>query len=389
MKKTWRWFGTSDPVTLSMLRQIGVQAIATSLHHIPIGKIWQSEDILSLKQQIESFDLTWEVVESLPVHESIKYNGERAPRMVDYYKQSLANLAKAGIHIVCYNFMPLIEKVRTDFYFPLSHGGHTLRFDPVRFAYFDMHILRRPHAQHNYTQECLTAVEDLAQVITPQEEQQLAGTILVKPKDFVPGNLIKGAPTPVNHFRKLLERYGGIGREQLRRNLINFLQQIIPFAEQHGIKLAIHPDDPPFPLFGLPRIVSSVDDLEYILHAVDNYYNGLTFCAGSLAAGLHNDVEALAYRFADRTHFLHLRSVDIHSDGAFSEASPLDGYPNLVKLTRLFETQRPHIPYHIDYGYHILQDLDPTFYNPGYSFLGRMLAFAQIDGVITTINQLD
>jgi mannonate dehydratase len=384
MKKTWRWFGDSDPISLSMLRQIGVQAVATSLYHVPSGKIWQTEDIYSLKQKIESFGLTWEVVESLPVHEAIKYNGEQVYRMTDYYKQSLANLAEAGIHVVCYSFTPLVEKVRTDLHFPLVQGSHTLHFDPVRFAYFDTHILQRPYAQHSYTQECLAAVEDLARVITPEEEQQLIGAILLDTQD-----LVESVLSPVNHFHKLLNHYADIGREQLRRNLINFLQQVVPFAERHGIKLAIHPDDPPFPLFGLPRVVSSMDDFDYILHTVDNYYNGLTFCAGSLAAGLHNDVEDLACRFAERTHFLHLRSIDIHPDGAFSEASHLGGYPNLIKLARLFEIRRPHIPYHIDYGPHILHDLDTAPYNSGYSFLGRMFAFAQMDGVITTINQFD
>jgi mannonate dehydratase len=250
-----------------------------------------------------------------------------------------------------------------------------------------MHILQRPYAQYNYTQECLAAVECLASVITPQEKQQLTETILIETQDFMYGIPVKKISTSVSNFSKLLEYYVDTGREQLRRNLANFLKQVVPFAERHGVVLAIHPDDPPFPLFGLPRVVSSVEDIDYILHAVDSHYNGLTFCAGALAAGLHNNVESLARRFAERTHLLHLRSIHLHPDSAFSESSLLDGYPNIIELARIFETQRPLIHYHIDYGHHILQDLDTAPYNPGYSFLGRMLAFAQMEGVITTINQ--
>ncbi|MDR3127574.1 MAG: mannonate dehydratase [Tannerellaceae bacterium] len=380
MKKVWRWFGPSDPIPLAMLPGIGVQGIATSLYRTPIGAVWQTEDILSLKQYIESFGLTWQVAETLPVHESIKYNGERAPRMTDYFQQSLANLSQAGIRTVCYHFTPLIESIRTDFRFPLTNGEHTFNFDPVRFAYFDIRILHRPRAQDNYTQDCLAAVEDLSRIITPEEERQLVQAILSEPRDFEYTALVKGNSTPVNHFHKLLNRYQHTGREQLRNNLTHFLQQLVPFAERYGVKLALHPDDPPLPLFGLPRVASSVDDLGYLLQAVDNYYNGLTFCAGSLASGLHNDVEALSHRFVERTHFLHLHAVEQYADGSFSETPRLDGYPDCSKLIRLFETKSPLIPYRIDHYPHTFHPMDiSALHSP-------VNTFAQIDKIITAIN---
>ena len=384
MEKTWRWFGKKDNITLPMLRQIGVEGIVTALHDIPNGEIWTSEAILDLKRYIEAAGLRWSVVESLPVSEAIKYAGKNRDLLIENYKISLANLGKAGIKTVCYNFMPVIDWVRTDLEYVWDDGASSSFFDKIRLAYFDNCILKREGAESDYTDEEMRRVRELDKVITENEKDALIDTIIVKTQGFVNQNFKDSEQGPVAVFNRLLALYKGINKEMLRENLQYFLKQILPVCEEYGINMCIHPDDPPYQLFGLPRIVTGMDDIRWILQTIDNPHNGLTFCAGSLSAGLHNDVPCLAEEFASRTHFVHLRSTQAFENGNFIEAPHLAGRGHLIELVRIFEKEKPGLPMRVDHGRLLLDDKDKN-YNPGYSFLGRMFALAQMDGVIATV----
>ena len=387
MEKTWRWFGKKDKITLDMLRQIGVEGIVTALHEVPNGEIWTLEAIEDLRDYIESFGLRWSVVESLPVCEAIKYAGPERDRLIENYKASLANLGKAGVKTVCYNFMPVIDWIRTDLYHPWPDGTSSLYFDMARFAYFDLKILRREGAESDYTQEILEKVESLDKVITDAEKDDLIDSIIVKTQGFVNGNIKEGDLNPVEIFRSLLKQYDGITRDQLRENLRYFLAEIMPVCEEYGVNMCVHPDDPPFQVLGLPRIVTCEEDIEWFLSAVDNPHNGLTFCAGSLSAGAHNDVVSMARKFADRTYFVHLRSCNVLEGGNFIEASHLAGRADLVELVRIFQKQKADLPMRVDHGRTMLGD-EKLGYNPGYSFHGRMLALGQVDGIMAAVKQL-
>lgn len=385
MEKTWRWFGKKDKITLAMLKQIGVEGIVTALHDIPNGEIWTMEAILDLKQYIKSFGLRWSVVESLPVSEAIKYGGSERDRLIENYKISLANLGKAGITTVCYNFMPVIDWIRTDLYHPWADGTSSLYFDKIRFAYFDCRILKRENAEHDYTAYELSKVNELDKTITEAEKDVLVDTIIVKTQGFVNGNIKEGDQNPVAIFRCLLQLYAGIDRDGLRESLRYFLSAIMPVCEEFGVNMCVHPDDPPFQVLGLPRIVTGEADIEWFLQAVDNRHNGLTFCAGSLSAGLHNDVPELARKFAKRVHFIHLRSTNVMENGNFIESSHLKGRGHLIDLIRIFEKENPSLPMRVDHGRLMLDDADKG-YNPGYSFHGRMLALAQVEGMLAVVN---
>ena len=311
MEKTWRWFGKKDPITLSMLRQIGVEGIVTALHEVPNGEVWTVEAIQDLKAYIESYGLRWSVVESLPVCEAIKYGGPQRNRLIENYKTSLANLGMCGVKTVCYNFMPVIDWIRTDLHYALPDGSTSLYFNRIRFAYFDLKILRREGAEQDYIPEEVQEVDELDQSITAAEKAELIDTIIVKTQGFIDGNIQEGELYPVRKFRELLALYKGIDRQRLRENLRTFLEAVMPVCDTYGVNLCIHPDDPPFQVLGLPRIVTDGADIEWLLQAVDNPHNGLTFCAGSLSSGSQNDTRELARRFARRTHFVHLRSTEI------------------------------------------------------------------------------
>lgn len=384
MEKTWRWFGRKDAITLPMLRQIGVEGIVTALHDIPNGEVWPLDAISDLKAYIGSFGLRWSVVESLPVSEAIKYAGTERDALIENYKQSLANLGRAGVKTVCYNFMPVIDWIRTDLVHPWDDGTSSLYFDRIRFAYFDCCLLQRPGAEADYTEDELRSVHALAAVITEAEKDALIDTIIVKTQGFVNGNIKEGDRNPVAIFRRLLSLYDGIDRDALRENLRYFLAAIMPVCDEWGIDMCIHPDDPPCQMLGLPRIVTCAEDIDWFLNAVDNPHNGLTFCAGSLSAGLQNDVPALARRFASRTHFVHLRSTNVSPDGNFIEASHLEGRGCIPELVRIFEKERPTVPMRVDHGRLMLDDADKG-YNPGYSFHGRMLALAQVEGMMAMV----
>lgn len=385
MEKTWRWFGKNDKITLPMLRQIGVEGIVTALHEIPNGEVWPLEAILNQKTYIETYGLRWSVVESLPVSEAIKYGGAERDNLIENYKKSLINLGKAGVKTVCYNFMPVIDWIRTDLEHLWEDGTSSLYFDKIRFAYFDCLILQRAEAEKDYTVNELKQMYELDKVITDAEKEELVDTIIIKTQGFVNGNIKNGDKNPVDTFHHLLAPYKGIDRDALRENLRYFLQAIMPVCDEYGINMCIHPDDPPFPVLGLPRIVTCEEDIAWILHAVNNPHNGLTFCAGSLSAGLHNNVPALARMFAHRTHFVHLRSTNAFPNGNFIEASHLGGRAHIIELIRIFEKERPGVPMRVDHGRMMLGDIDKG-YNPGYSFHGRMMALAQIEGMMAVVN---
>ena len=384
MEKTWRWFGRKDRITLDMLRQIGVEGIVTALHDVPNGDVWTYEAITELKNYIESFGLRWSVVESLPVSESIKFGGADRERLLQNYCESLRNLGKAGIKTVVYNFMPVIDWIRTDLNFKLPNGTQTLFFDKIRFAYFDMHILNRKDAAKDYSEAELEKVAELAKTITKAEHEALIQTIIVKTQGFVNDSFKGDVQKPVELFKALLAKYDGIDKQQLRENLKYFLESVIPTAREAGINLCVHPDDPPMAVLGLPRIVTNEKDIEWVLNAVDVPNNGLTFCAGSLSSGLHNDVPALAAKFAKRTHFVHLRSTDVDENGNFMEANHLEGRGHLIELVRIFEREHPGLPMRVDHGKLMLDDVNKPD-NPGYSFYGRMYALAEVSGIMATV----
>lgn len=385
MEKTWRWFGKKDKITLPMLRQIGVEGIVTALHEVPNGEIWTVEAINDLKSYIESYGLRWSVVESLPVCEAIKYAGTEREQLIENYKVSLANLGKCGVKTVCYNFMPVIDWIRTDLQYPWPDGTSSLYYDRIRFAYFDIKILEREGAEKDYTEEELHKVAELDKVITDTEKDNLIDTIIVKTQGFVNGNIKEGDKNPVAIFKRLLGLYKDIDRDALRENMRYFLSAIMPVCEEYGVNMCVHPDDPPFQVLGLPRIVTNEEDIVWFLNAVDNPHNGLTFCAGSLSAGAHNDTRELAKKFAGRTHFVHLRSTEAMPGGNFIESSHLSGRGHLIDLIRIFENENPGLSMRVDHGRMMLGDEDKG-YNAGYSFHGRMLALAQVEGMMAVVD---
>lgn len=385
MEKTWRWFGPNDKITLDMLRQIGVEGIVTALHHIPNGEIWSEEEVVKMKNFIEEHGLRWSVVESLPVSESIKYGGSDRDQLIENYKESLRNLGKAGIKTICYNFMPVLDWARTDLEYPNPNGTSNLYFNRAEFAYFDINILKRENAAQDYDEETLRRMrEEVAPRMDKDAEHRLVENIIVKTQGFVNGNITEDDLEPVNKFRELLELYKGIDADRLRANMAYFLNAIMPVCDEYGIGMCVHPDDPPMPILGLPRIVTCDADIRAFLDAVPNPHNGLTFCAGSLSAGAHNDVVELARKYASRTHFVHARICKVLSNGDFKESTHLD--PRLIEVVRIFEKERPGVPMRIDHAPLMLGDGEMG-YNAGYSFHGRMLALGMISGVMAAVNE--
>jgi len=385
MEKTWRWFGKKDKIKLNMLRQIGVEGIVSALHDIPNGEVWSLEAINDYKNYIESFGLRWSVVESLAVSESIKYGGEDRDLLIENYIKSLENLGKAGVKTVCYNFMPVLDWARTDLYFQWADGSSSLYFDKAKFAYFEIHILKREGAEKDYNSDILQKVEQLKNTLTDEDNNDLIDSIIVKTQGFVNGNIKEGDKNPVQLFKNLLALYDGIDKDQLRQNMKYFLGKIMSVCEKWNIQMCVHPDDPPFSLLGLPRIVTNEEDIDWLLNAVDNPHNGLTFCTGSLSAGLQNDVPKLAQKYAHRTKFVHLRSTNVFENGDFIEANHLEGRGKLIEVIKIFEKENPDLPMRVDHGRLLTDDIEKG-YNPGYSFLGRMLALGQIEGVMAAVN---
>ena len=385
MEKTWRWFGPSDKVTLEMMRQIGVEGVVTALHQYAPGELWPEAEIRALQARIEAAGLHWSVVESLPVSEQIKYAGPERDALISNYIQSLENLGRCGIHTVCYNFMPVIDWVRTDLERPMPDGTLSLYFDYVRFAWFDIKILAREGAEKDFPPEVVEKVEALDRAAGEEDRAQIIDTIITKTQGFINGPL-GGGGSPVEKFRALMAPYAGMDKARLRENLRYFLEAVMPVCRQWDMRLCIHPDDPPMPVFGMPRLCGNADDIRWLLGAVDDFHNGLTFCAGSLSAGAHNDVVAMAREFAPRTHFVHLRSCDVLPGGDFVEAPHTAGRADLVELVRIFEAEGRPLPMRVDHGKTMLGD-ERIGYNPGYSFHGRMLALGQVEGMMAAVRR--
>ncbi len=391
-----------------MLKEIGVEGIVTALHDVPLGEIWTREKIHDLKTYIESYGMRWSVVESLPVTETIKYAGPDRDEQIDIYKESLRNLAAEGIHTICYNFMPVLDWARTDLLHPNPNGSSNLYFSIPEFAYFDINILKREGARESWAtfktlgpdgkpngRDILKEVDELAKTMTPEKDHALVENIVIKTQGFVSGNFKEGDKEPIEKFRKLLALYKGIGRDQLRANMKYFLEAIMPVCDECDMYMCVHPDDPPFQILGLPRIVTSKEDIKWFLNAVPDKHNGLTFCAGSLSAGAQNDVPAMAREFANRTWFVHLRSCHVFPNGDFTEASHLGGRADIIDLARTFEAEEmkrqdnPNIarlPMRVDHGMTMLGD-ESRGYNAGYSFLGRMFAMGQVQGILATVDR--
>lgn len=408
MERTWRWFGKNDPITLAMLKQIGVEGIVTALHDVPLGQVWTREKIHDLKTFIESYGMRWSVVESLPVTETIKYAGPDRDEQIDIYKQSLRNLAAEGIHTICYNFMPVLDWARTDLLHDNPNGSSNLYFSIPQFAYFDIYILKRQGAKDNWARfqvlgpdgkpngrNIIEEVEQLRSTMTPEKDHALVENIVIKTQGFVSGNFKEDDEHPVELFRQLLALYKGIDRDQLRANMKYFLEAIMPICEECDMYMCVHPDDPPFQVLGLPRIVTCDDDIQWFLNAVPNKHNGLTFCAGSLSAGAQNNVVEMARKYASRTWFVHLRSCHVFPNGDFTEASHLGGRADIIQLARVFEEEEERrkgnanierLPMRVDHGMTMLGD-ETKGYNAGYSFLGRMFAMGQVQGIIATVDR--
>lgn len=382
LEPSMRWFGPGDPVPLSFIRQAGATAVFTSLHEIPYGNAWSREAIRARKAVIEAAGLRWTAVESVPVHEDIKTGRGDLGRLFENYATSLRNLADEGIRTVVYNFMPVLDWVRTEMAFVLPDGSRSMRYDPVHFAAFDLHALQRPGAEHDHPAEVREkAAAWWASLDDAKREHFIASVI-----DVFPG--VKWGLS-LDDIRAMLARYEGIGESELRANLGRFLDAVVPVAEECGIKLAIHPDDPPFPVLGLPRIVSTETQLDAILALADSPANGLCFCTGSLGARPDNDLPAMAARFAGRIHALHLRSTTLEPDGSFYEASHLAGSTDLAEVLRRFQEARDpneSLPFRPDHGLVMMDDLaKPEGITPGYSMIGRMKGLSEIRGLLHAI----
>ncbi|MXQ14583.1 mannonate dehydratase [Microvirga makkahensis] len=393
MEQTWRWFGPDDVVQLSHICQTGATGIVTALHHIPYGVIWSIEEIEKRKALITadpSLGLRWSVVESLPVHENIKIGEGDLTPLFENYRQSLRNLAQCGITTICYNFMPVVDWTRTELAYPLPGGGTALRFNAHEFAAFDCFMLERVGAEADHSPEILERARNWYDRSSEADRRQLLS------------NIMAGLPGAYDRYdipglRVMLDRYRDIDAKALRENLARFLREVIPTAEEVGIRMCIHPDDPPRPLMGLPRIVSNADDIGFILDAVGSPANGLTLCSGSLGANPVNDVPAIARRFASRIWFAHLRNVAKEPDGSFMEADHLGGDTDMVALvTVLLEEQKRRkdagdaqwrIPMRPDHGHELLDDVGkPT--HPGYPAIGRLRGLAELRGVMTAVSAL-
>lgn len=391
-EQSWRWYGPKDPVSLEMIKQAGAHGVVTALHHIPVGEIWGVEEI---KQRISvfkesnkkyPFKLHWNVVESLPVHDAIKLGKSGRDKFIENYKTSLRNLGKCGVTTVCYNFMPVLDWLRTNVKFQLDDGSTALLHDKVELAVFDLFILKRENSEADYSEEVRTQAKERFESKTSDEIEILKQSLLMA----LPGD-DKGFT--LDKLKNRLAAYSGITAEILREHLMYFLKEVIPVAEQSGVCMAIHPDDPPWPVFGLPRIVSNTEDLDYLFGNVPSIANGLTFCSGSLGASVKNDLPEIITKYYERIHFVHLRSVQREKSDYFYEANHLEGSAGMYDLVKTFfklqqKTRRKALPMRPDHGHEMMYDQGRKFY-PGYSPIGRMRGLAELRGLeLGIINSL-
>lgn len=380
---TWRWFGPYDTTTLVEIKQTGATGIVSALHQQPIGSVWPIEEINGHKKKIEDAGFRWSVIESVPIHEDIKRKTGNFTEFVENYKQTIRNVSECGIDTICYNFMPVLDWTRTNLQYPMADGSTGLRFDEIALAAFDVFILKRNGAEKDYQEHILQQAKEYAENLNENETEKLTETILAG----LPGT---EEGYTYEEFREMLKTYDGISAKDLQSNLIYFLKEIIPVAEKAGVRMAIHPDDPPFPLFGLPRIVSTEEYAKAIIEAVDSPYNGLTFCTGSYGARSDNDLPKMVESLGHRINFVHLRSVKRESGRSFHEANHLEGDGNLVEVMKaLIKEQHRrkeegrtdlNIPWRPDHGHQMLDDLKKETF-PGYSCIGRMRGLAELRGV--------